>query len=80
MDPQGYVTLEKNAPAKRPTSGEKILRLDVSTAELSLVSGDGTEKPVAAVTSYADQTAAELAEAANIVYYNEDTGLFQVTT
>ena len=79
MDPKGYVRLEKNVPAVTPTSGEKLLRLDSSEVP-ELVDDDRTSLKIAAVTEYADQTAANAALAANVLYYNTATGLFQITT
>jgi len=58
MDPKGYVELEKNAAAKTPTSGEKILRLNASTEDIDLVDDDGTAVAVATVPKYADNSAA----------------------
>ena len=73
MDPQGYLALEKNAPAKTPTSGEKVLRLNASTEDLDLVSGDGSAVNVPTVPKYADNSAATAGGLSSGDYYWDTT-------
>ena len=58
MDPQGYLALEKNAAAKTPTSGEKILRLNATSEDIDLVDEDGAAVAVATVPKYTGNTTA----------------------
>lgn len=64
------------------TDGTDTITIDPGSS----VTGDRTWSTpdvsgvMSVVTSYADETAANAAEAANVVYYNEATGKFQITT
>ena len=76
-----FIRLDKAGPTSRPPSGAFDVRVKRDTSgTLVRVSSDGTEKYIPTVPAYADQTAANAALAANVLYYNEDTGLFQITT
>jgi hypothetical protein len=74
------IRFKKNAAASMPPSGAVDLRFNQQIDELIVQDNRGIEAVVAAVPSYLDQTAANAAEAAQVLYYNQSTGKFQVTT
>lgn len=72
------LVLPVNATWRYINKGRKAIGFESSM--LKTRTANSVEKFVPEVLSYADQTAANAAEAAQVLYYNVSTGKFMVTT
>lgn len=76
----GLVRLVRNAPAERPTGGEKILRINATSEKLESVDDSGTTKAVPELPKYATNALAVTAglTAAKDLFFNTTSGNVEV--